>query len=208
MSGKNTDATTLADEAVGRIEPIQGLPPVDEGTVVYTIGVLNYAERVALNFGGVCVLCAFAEDGGVGVFTFGGVEPTFAANYGFGETGSVEVVFANETFDRFYSVYFIGDGTIQALHVADDAVDTLARDLPTPTSLVVSRGDYSVLVERSGRVSYYEHPQDEVDRRLEEAPSRLAEEIAFLFPQITDRLLFGGHCCQVNNGYDAWSFAA
>ena len=166
---------------------IQGFPPVDAGTVIYTSGVVNCPVEAILNFGGVSIV-----DREKDIFCAEHAEPIFAENYGFGKTGSVEVVFGTPTGD-IGSTYFIGNGIIQTLTLPDDT-STLARDLPKPTSLVVSVGFRSVLVERSGRVSRYEHPRDTVVRLVNEVnsdPSLITDE-ALLIPLENAHLFFGG----------------
>ena len=192
----------------------QSFPPVDKGTVIFVTGVLNLPIRVALSYGDITIYAALDSEASDRKFQSYKGTPYFK-KLGFGEVGDVEVVVG--TTANLIEAYSFGGSAIEMFSMPDDLpgiadIETIAQGLPEPTSLVVSDGFFSILVDHSGRISQYEHPHDEVVRLVDEVnkgadvESPLASVLeARLCPQEIPHIWFGDYFCAIDrNGHGAW----
>lgn len=181
---------------------IFGFPPIDEGTVVLRLGDVNRPTEIRISFANLLSIVTSSE-----VLTemsaYHGFLPTFLENYGFNRKDSAEILIGDAGSEFVHSIYFIGNGLLQSL--LDDKPLTIGRNLPSPTSVLVSFGENSVLIDQSGRITQYRHPEG-----VGLEPVDIARSFASLtgtdclLPQVNTHIWFGNCACEHQEHMDAW----
>lgn len=207
-------------------DDIIGFPPISDTTLVFTIGYSQRPKRALLRFGNTEL--AFADD--CGLVAYDTSAPSFAESFCSTNDEFVEALLCDTNDAPYPDVCLIGDGHLLVLSgesFVENTYDELPPDsllvgedymfvlrekdivafsdgLPTPTSLVLSDGFKSCRVDRSGRISRYEHPWDSI-LDLVLGKNRDASQVPpiewCLRPQETTRLSIANVICEVCGGF-------
>lgn len=203
-----------------------GFPPINDTTLVFTIGYSQRPKQALLRFGNTEL--AFSDD--CGLVAYDTSAPSFAESFCLANDECVEALLYDTDDTPYPDVCLVGGGHLLVLSgdsFVEDTYDELPPDsllvsgdhmlalreqdivafsdgFPTPTSLVLSDGFKSCRVDRSGQVSRYEHPWDGVLDLVigKDGNATQVPPIEWcLCPQETTRLRIADVVCEFGEGF-------